>query len=71
MNKNDKVGEKKEAEVTKEYEITMKYVVSTSSKPITTIAVTISGSGEEMIKVNNLAMFLDNLIQRILDRKLC
>jgi len=62
-----------ETEVTKEreYEITMKYVVSTSSKQITTIVVTVSGSGEEMIKVNNLAMFLDNLIQRILDRKLC
>jgi len=61
-----------ETEVTKEceYEITMKYVVSTSSKPITTIVVTLKGeSGEELITVDDLAIFLDNMIQRILERK--
>jgi len=78
MNKNDKAGEKnkvtieREYEITmkeREYEITMKYRVSTSSNP-TTIVVTLKGeSEEELITMDDLAVFLDNMIQRILKRK--
>jgi len=69
MNKNDKAGEKNKVTIEREYEITMKYRVSTSSNP-TTIVVTLKGeSEEELITMDDLATFLDNMIRRILERK--